>query len=310
MPHPTAGKFAYTSAGFLYDSETRNTQAAILKRLKSPDQVTVKWLRSQLAHYALKPLAGNKDELEARLRRGIEENKVKMQPKEMRDLEKGLKAAAEARRPGATKGAGVEKKRTEKATPPPSAAQRKKDAAILGAASKILAEAASTHKKPAVPPKKVSPAAPKKAAAPVKKETPPLPKNKTVRPPTPPPPKVQKPRIAFADRILGTYQLNYQGCSELVLYRKETSITGTLELDGRLVQILLEWIPLAKQSKVPFSCYTGETGDIEFRVLKGGAVRIKGRVAGVDWAGFKNAEGDYDDEYAVDVMEVDAHGYW
>ena len=47
----TAGKFSFSEQGFLCDLEPRCTQAMILKRLVvSPEQVSLKWLRSQLAH--------------------------------------------------------------------------------------------------------------------------------------------------------------------------------------------------------------------------------------------------------------------
>lgn len=314
-PHPTSGKFSFSSVGLLYESEPRSTQAAILRRLLSPDQVTVKWLKSQLAHYAIKPLSGTKEELEARLKEAVKEGKVKLQPKEMREMEKGLKTAFEARGMGGKKapvgrvekksGAGAkktpvpEKAYAKKTAVPekPTAAQKKKGAALLAAANLIIAQNKERSK-----PKKPAPAV--KKPAPVVKKPAPVVKKKSTPPPPPPP----KQRISFADRLVGTYTLNYPGSSTLQLYRESQDLTGRLVLCGSTARISLDWVPMAKQSRVPFSCDSGEGGEMEFRVVKGG-VKVKGKIEGVEWEGVKREDGEwFGDGDMGEEMELD--GYW
>ncbi|KAF8249519.1 hypothetical protein K440DRAFT_620899 [Wilcoxina mikolae CBS 423.85] len=292
----TAGKFSYSELGLLYDLEPRCTQSAILKRLLTPDQVSLKFLKAQLAHYSLK-LSGNKDELEARLKKAITDGNLKSQPKELKDMEKGLKAAFEARGGGKDKGKVEKKKKTSAAgkgketttaktagapitakTGPPATIKRattakKKDAALHAA---IAAATRRSHPTPLTP--KASP----------------------------------KPRAAFADNLLGTYTVSCitfpSSASTLNLYRHslEPKLAGSLNLGEGAIHALctLDWLPMAKQSRVPFSG-GGHKGEMEFSVGKGG-VRVKGRIEGgpwgeVEWMGVKAGADDVDGGDFMDV---------
>jgi len=289
----TAGKFTYSSSGLLYELEPRCTQAAILKRLLTPDQVNVKWLKAQLAHYMLKPLTGTKDELEARLKGGITAGKVKQQPKDMRDMEKGLKAAWEARggsKPHAKKVEKVEKVEKKPALKKGAPKGTKKDAALMAA----LKEANIAAPKPAAAAKNTA----KKTTKPEKKGA--KAEAKTNSKPGPAPtkaPTVSKPRTAFVDQVLGAYSLTCPVISSpssslsLRIFRSVLDperIHGEIDLGGIVEAVFrLDWVPMAKSSKVPFT-WTGRIGDIvlhdnkgemDFSVAKTG-LRVKGRFEG------------------------------
>lgn len=57
----------------------------------APPKLTGKWCKAQLSHYGIKPLAGNRTELEQRLREAEENGLLKKQPAEMKLLEKYMK---------------------------------------------------------------------------------------------------------------------------------------------------------------------------------------------------------------------------
>lgn len=57
----------------------------------APPKLTGKWCKAQLSHYGIKPLAGNKTELEQRLREAEKNGFLKKQPAEMKLLEKYMK---------------------------------------------------------------------------------------------------------------------------------------------------------------------------------------------------------------------------
>lgn len=57
----------------------------------APPKLTGKWCKAQLSHYGIKPLAGNRTELEQRLREAEKNGLLKKQPAEMKLLEKYMK---------------------------------------------------------------------------------------------------------------------------------------------------------------------------------------------------------------------------
>ena len=274
----TAGKFSFSEQGFLCDLEPRCTQAMILKRLVvSPEQVSLKWLRSQLAHYALK-LSGNKDELEDRLKKAIRDGKLKTQPKELREMEKGLKTAYEARVGSSKNSRGkIEKKKAPAAAP-------SKAAATASSSSSTKREPPDVAKKPApAKKKKKGDAALHAAIAAATRKSHPGPSLKPLGPTAP------KPRVSFADNLLGSYSVSCSSFlnsdSSLNLYRHslEPKLTGALDLGDGTIHALctLDWMPMAKQSRVPFSA-DGRKGEMEFSVDKG-VVRVKGKIEGGPW---------------------------
>ncbi|KAF8535208.1 hypothetical protein BDD12DRAFT_856402 [Trichophaea hybrida] len=282
----TVQKFTYTTSGLLYDLEPRCTQSTILKRFLSPDKLTVRWLRAQLAHYALKPLSGTKSDLEARLKKAVTDGKVRMQPAEMRELEKRLKAEFEGRGGGGGTGkkGKVEKKVKKSLT---SAAKIKGRAAL-----KTAMPASAKTKQPSQKPLTVKRSIPK-----------PLPRNLATNPPP-------KPRTPFITKLLGHYTVTCPTFSghtsdfSLCLYRQsERIVVGELSLHGFIdAHASLDWVPMAKQSRVPCTwrgniCGTSieETrGEMEFSAGKAG-VRVKGKIEGVrgfgeiGWTGVKSA---------------------
>lgn len=276
----TAGRFSFSEQGFLCDLEPRCTQAVILKRLVvTPELVSLKWLRSQLAHYALK-LSGNKDELEDRLKKAIGDGKLKTQPKEIRDMEKGLKAAFEARGGG---GGGKNRGKIEKKKAPAAAPSKA-----------VAAAAADTAKKPApaAKKKKKGDAALHAAIAAATRKSHPSSSaassvSSSARPMGSTAPK--QPRVSFADNLLGTYAVSCSSFpysdSSLRLYRHslEPKLAGALDLgDGTVHAVCtLDWMPMAKQSRVPFSA-NGRKGEMEFSVDKG-VVRVKGKMESGPW---------------------------
>jgi len=91
-----AGAFTYSgSTGLLYNGERRCTQAQLQERLSKPATLNVKFLKAQLAHYAITPLSGTKLELEAKVRNAVAEGRMRLQPKGMKEMEKGLKESWE-----------------------------------------------------------------------------------------------------------------------------------------------------------------------------------------------------------------------
>jgi len=301
----TAGKFSYSSLGLLYDLEPRCTQAVILQRLRNSGQVNVRWLKGQLAHYGLKPLTGTKDELEARLVRAINEGKVKQQPKEMREMERGLKAAFDARLPssgGGGGGGGGGQKAAEKPRPKTKVEKPQPK-------PKASSEPKTKVQKPLPKPKIVSaprpPATAKRssASAGVARQSTAAPgtaKGLPAKPKPPPAPVADKPkapskpRVPFAEQLIGSYTIECRTFpidpSTLDLDRSAQSLSGRLDLGGRIVSATrLEWMPMAKQSRVPF---TGDfPGEMEFKIAKG-EVKVKGKISTqrwgeVEWSGVK-----------------------
>ncbi|KAA8903094.1 hypothetical protein FN846DRAFT_954509 [Sphaerosporella brunnea] len=295
----TAGKFTFSSLGLLYELEPRCTQAAITKRFSTPDQVNVRWLKAQLSHYGLKPITGTKDELEARLKRALAEGKLKGQPKELKDLEKGLKAAFEARSGVVGKKDKVEKK---------PAAPAKKEMKVTTTTTKITTKTttvsteAAKKKSTATAPKKKDAAVASALAAANKVSA------KAAKALASTPTASSKPRVAFADQLLGAYTVTSPtfpsfDCSlNLFRHSTEPKITGTLDL-GRQVRATctLDWLPMAKQTRVPFSDYGEKLGVMDFSINKG-VVKVKGTIetrmwGEVEWSGVKTeVKGEVKDE--------------
>jgi hypothetical protein len=295
----TAGKFTYSSLGLLYELEPRCTQTAITKRLSTGEQVNVRWLKAQLAHYGLKPLTGTKDELEARLKKAVTEGKVKAPPKDMKEMEKGLKAAFEAR-------SGAGKSKVEKKKPAAAAAGKKEiiTTTTTVTTTTTLAHAATAKKKSVATSAKKKEAALSSALAAASKvpASKPAAAKAAAKPkaaPAPSPAAASKPRVSFADQLLGTYTVttptfpNYSSSLKLFRHATEPKLSGTLDLGGCQVRaaITLDWLPMAKQSRVPFSEGGVNMGEMEFSVMKGIA-KVKGKVhtrmwGEVEWSGVK-----------------------
>jgi len=299
----TAGKFSFSELGLLYDLEPRCTQSVILKRLLTPDQISVKFLRAQLAHYSLK-LSGNKDELEARIKKAITDGNLKSQPKELKEMEKGLKAAFEAR------GGGKDKGKVDKKKKAPAAGKGKETTTMKKETlAKTTSAPTTTKKEPPAKRGSTATTAKKKdaalhaAIAAATRRSNPSPNALKASP---------KPRIAFADNLLGTYTVTCDTfptySSTLNLYRHsiEPKITGSIDLGEGTIHALctLDWLPMAKQSRVPFSG-GGHKGEMEFSVGKGG-MRVKGRIEGgpwgeVEWIGVKTGANEVDGRDFMDV---------
>lgn len=278
-PEIKAGLFTYSGAGFLYAGETRCSSATITRRLSNSSQLSVKWLKAQLAHYAIKPLAGTKDELETRLRQALREGKIRAQPIQLKDLERGLRVVHEARPGRRTAG------KAKRATNRKSAAMPLRPTKVGGnppMAKKMVPAAATPEQTDASAMSSKSP---------------------------------RRPAESFADKVLGTYMLacpTIQSgwpayCSDgnmyVQVFRDVRDPVGGIvaEFDLGLVQGLakLDWIPACKRSRVPFT-WSGEVGHerlVQFGENRGEiefareGIRIKGSLVGVEPAGEVRWEG-------------------
>jgi len=266
----------------------------------------VKWLKAQLAHYELKPLSGTKADLEARLKKAVTDGKVRAQPKEMQEMEKRLRRTMvkqlgrefEARGEKKEKRVKVEKEKQVKVEKEKRAKVEKVKKEKTPAAAKRkdlpLKATAMTKYKISKPLSGKSPIGKPRPRQPVTKPTP-------------------KPRPTFAEKLLGCYTVSCPTFSghtsdfQLHLYQQsERIIIGKLSLPGFIdVHGSLNWVPMAKQSRVPCTwrgtiCGTaveGNRGEMEFRSGKFG-VKVKGKVEGVreygeiGWTAVKAGEGD------------------